>query len=52
MSHYVRYEPTRWASIIDIDHNTEAVAVEHLCNQALDVMPELIHRTLVREEPI
>ncbi len=51
MSHYVRYEPTHWASIIDIDHNTEAVAVEHLCDQALDVLPELIHRTLVRGEP-
>lgn len=50
MSHYVRYEPTRWASIIDVDRSDEAVAVEHLCDQALDVLPELIHRTLVRGE--
>lgn len=50
MSHYVRYEPTLWANIIDIDRNNEAVAVEHLCDRALDVLPELIHRTLVRGE--
>lgn len=51
MSHYVRYEPTRWAAIIDVDNSAEAAAVEHLCHQALDLLPELIHRTLVRPQP-
>lgn len=51
MSHYVRYEPTRWAEIIDVDRSVEAVAVEHLCSQALDVLPELIHRTLTQAQP-
>lgn len=51
MSHYVRYEPTRWAAIIDIDSSSEAAAVEHLCHQALDLLPEMIHRTLLRPRP-
>ena len=51
MSHYVRYEPTRWAQIIDIDHSAEGAGVEYLCRQGLDVLPELIHRTLTRPMP-
>ncbi|OJV58278.1 MAG: hypothetical protein BGO38_08860 [Cellulomonas sp. 73-145] len=51
MSHFVRYEPTRWAQIIDIDRSAEGAAVEYLCRQALDVLPELIHRTLTRPMP-
>ena len=48
MSQYVRYEPTRWAQIIDVDSSEEAVAVEHLCDRALDLLPELIYRSIAR----
>lgn len=51
MAHHVRYEPTRWAAIVDVDHSDEAVTIEHIGEHALDVLPELIHRTLVRTEP-
>lgn len=48
MSQYVRYEPTHWAEIIDVNHSDEAVAVEVLCDEALDLLPGLIHRTITR----
>lgn len=51
MAHHVRYEPTKWAAMVDVDHSDEAVAIEHIGEHALDVLPELIHRTLVRAEP-
>jgi len=51
MAHYVRYEPTTWATVVDVDRGSEAVAVEHIGAQALSTLPELIHRTLVRGEP-
>ena len=51
MAHYVRYQPVTWATVVDVDRSSEAVAIEHIGEQALSALPELIHRTLVREEP-
>lgn len=50
VAHFVRYEPDRWAGLIDVDNSPEAVALEELGDRALDELPELIHRTLVRGE--
>jgi len=51
MAHFIRYEPSAWAAAVDVDHSSEAVAIEHIGEQALVVLPELIHRALVRGEP-
>lgn len=44
MAHYIRYEPTKWAAVVNVDTSDEAVTVEHIGEAALDVLPELIHR--------
>ncbi len=46
LSTLARYEPTAWRRITSIDISEDAAPVEHLLNVALDVLPELIHRTL------
>jgi hypothetical protein len=50
-SHFIRYEPGRWGFLVDVDRSNEAVALEEIGDLALDVLPELIHRVLVRLEP-
>lgn len=50
-SHFVRYEPGRWAFLVDVDDSDESVALEEIGDVALDVVPELVHKTLVRHEP-
>ncbi|GAA1854683.1 YaaC family protein [Myceligenerans crystallogenes] len=51
MAHHIRYEPTKWAAMVDVDRSDEAVTIEHIGEYALKALPELIHRTLVRTEP-
>lgn len=51
MAHYIRYEPARWAWLVDVDESQEAVAIEDIAERALSELPELIHRVLVRTEP-
>lgn len=50
-SHFIRYEPGRWGFLVDVDRSDEAVALEEIGDFALDALPDLIHRTLVRNEP-
>lgn len=50
-AHFVRYEPVSWAQRVDVDSSAEAVALEEIGERALEHLPELIHRTLVRTEP-
>jgi hypothetical protein len=50
-SHFIRYEPRQWAFLVDVDVSDEAVALEEIGDVALDVVPELIHKALVRQEP-
>lgn len=50
-AHFVRYEPERWAQLVDVDSSDEAVALEEIGDLALDAVPELIHKILVRSEP-
>ena len=42
LSMLARYEPDTWWTLIDVDHSTEANAVEHLLDIALDIVPEII----------
>ena len=42
LSMLARYEPDTWWTLIDVDHSTEANAVEHLLDIALDIVPEMI----------
>ena len=51
ISHFVRYEPAKWADLVDVDVSHEAVALEEIGDVALDALPELIHKSLVRNEP-
>ncbi|MFJ1634165.1 MULTISPECIES: YaaC family protein [Streptomyces] len=41
LSMLARYEPEHWASIVDIDHSSDANAVEHLLDEAVAVVPHL-----------
>lgn len=50
-SHFIRYEPQQWAFLVDVNVSREAVALEEIGDVALDVVPELIHKALVRREP-
>lgn len=42
LSMLARYEPCAWQKRIDIDGSTEAAAIEHLLQAALDFLPALI----------
>lgn len=47
LSMLARYEPKVWGSLIDINNSQDATAIEYLLDQALHLLPELIHRTIV-----
>lgn len=42
LSMMARYEPNNWARMIQIDSSKEANAIEHVLDQALDVVPALL----------
>lgn len=42
LSMMARYEPSYWAGMISIDSSKDANAIEHLLDQALDVVPHLV----------
>ncbi|MEU8126636.1 hypothetical protein AB0B68_05430 [Micromonospora sp. NPDC049049] len=42
LSMMARYEPNNWARMIQIDSSVEASAIEHILDQALDVVPALL----------
>jgi len=46
LSMLARYEPRGWAQRIAITSSGDAAPIEHLLDQALTVLPELIHRTV------
>jgi hypothetical protein len=42
LSMMARYEPSSWASMIEIDSSQDANAIEHLLDEAMDVIPSLL----------
>lgn len=46
LSILARYEPEHWATIIDIDESPDANAVEHVLEQAVEVVPHLALRAI------
>ncbi|KZB82894.1 YaaC family protein [Amycolatopsis regifaucium] len=46
LSMLARYEPKVWGSLIDINESADATAIEYFLDQALYLLPELIHRTI------
>ncbi|GIG58783.1 hypothetical protein Lfu02_31550 [Longispora fulva] len=42
LSMMARYEPNNWAKMIQIDVSGEANAIEHILDQALDIVPTLL----------
>jgi hypothetical protein len=48
LSMLARYEPKGWAERISVDSSADAAPIEHLLDQALIVLPELIHRTILQ----
>ncbi|MFI5606858.1 YaaC family protein [Amycolatopsis sp. NPDC051903] len=46
LSMLARYEPKVWGSLININESPDAAAIEHCLEQALHLLPELIHRTI------
>jgi hypothetical protein len=49
MSMLARYQPEAWARAIDVDGSEWAVPLEHLLDQALEALPEVIFQAL--EQP-
>ena len=47
LSMLARYQPDRWAAAIDVDRSAFAVAIEHLLDQALTVLPALLYTAIV-----
>jgi hypothetical protein len=47
LSMMARYEPRVWVNVVAVARSADAAAVEHLLTEALVVLPELIHRTLM-----
>lgn len=45
-SMYARYEPSRWSSLTDVDTSKDAVGIETLLEDSLDIVPELVLREL------
>lgn len=43
-----RYEPSRWSSVIDVDSSKDAVGIEILLEDSLDMVPALVLRELKR----
>ncbi len=48
LSKLARYEPKGWAERISVNTSADAIPIEHLLDRALVVLPELIHRTILR----
>lgn len=48
LSMLARYEPTAWAARTSINRSKDAVPLEHLLDQALRALPELIYTTILR----
>lgn len=48
LSMLARYEPMEWAERTLVSGSPDAVAIEHLLTEAIGVIPELIHRTIIR----
>jgi len=46
LSMLARYEPKVWVNRIRINESNDATAIEYLLDQALILLPELIHRTI------
>ncbi|WP_372511780.1 YaaC family protein [Carbonactinospora thermoautotrophica] len=46
LSMLARYEPDSWAKMIDIDRSASANAIEHLLDQALDVVPHIAYEAI------
>lgn len=46
LSMLARYEPKGWAERISVSDSADASPIEHLLDQALVILPELIHRTV------
>lgn len=46
LSKLARYHPGVWGRVVDVQASADAVAVEHLLEQSLTVVPELVHRTV------
>jgi hypothetical protein len=46
MSMLARYHPEAWARAIDVDESIWAVPLEHLLDQALEALPEVIFQAL------
>jgi YaaC-like Protein len=42
----VRYEPENWARMARIDASRDANVIEHLLDEALDVVPSIILRAV------
>lgn len=47
LSMLARYQPREWAQLVSVDRNPAAVPLEHLLGEALTVLPELLHRTIL-----
>ena len=47
LSMLARYHPEAWADHIAVDSSKVAVAIEHLLNEALTAVPELLLRTIM-----
>jgi hypothetical protein len=53
LSMLARYEPKVWVNRISVNDSEDAAAIEYLLNEALNVGPELIHRTIMEvAEPL
>ncbi len=48
LSMLARYHPRVWAGKVSISASADAPAIEHLLSQALDSVPELVHRTVMQ----
>lgn len=44
-----RYEPRRWAQLLDLDSSEAAVLIEYALKEALTVIPHLILEALDKE---
>lgn len=48
MSMLARYHPESWVRAIDVDNSPWAVPLEHLLDQALTAVPEIIYEALTQ----
>lgn len=46
-----RYEPLRWAKLLDVDKNSDATAFENLLDSALDLVPKYVLELMRNPEP-